>query len=107
MNELITIENGTAVLAPETAAKLAEFERKAKEIKEAEDEIRAKILEEMQQNDIKKIETDDMVISFVDASDRETFQTKEFRAEHADLYDEYVKITTVKPSVRIKLKESK
>ena len=107
MNELVKVENGTAVLAPETAAKLAEFERKAKEIKDAEDELRAKILEEMQENEIKKIETEEIVITFIEASDRETFQTKEFRAAHADLYDAFVKITPVKASVRIKIKEAK
>lgn len=107
MNELIKIENGTAVLAPETAAKLAEFERKAKEIKEAEDALRQRILEEMEANDLKSVETEDMLISYKAPYDRETLDSKKLRADHADLYDEYVKITAVKASVSIKLKGAK
>jgi hypothetical protein len=107
MNELIKIENGVAILSAETASKLAEFERKAKEIKEAEDALRQKILEEMEANDIKSVETEDMLITYKASYDRETLDSKKLRADHADIYDEYCKITAVKASVSIKLKGTK
>ena len=62
------------------------------------------LLEEMKNKGIKKIETPDVIISYVDASDRETFDTKQFREDNPDMYDEYVKFTPVKASIRIKAK---
>ena len=104
MNELITITDGVALLNAETSAKIAEFERKMKEIKEAEDALKQNILDEMSKKNILKIETEEMTISYIAPSDRETFDSKRFRAEHADLFDEYVKLSPVKASVRLKLK---
>ena len=94
--ELIKIKNNEINLNEETSKKLAEFELKIKEIKEQEDKIKQSIL--------KKIETDDVMISYVAPTDRETFDSKLFREEYSALYDEYVKITPVKSSIRIKVK---
>ena len=102
--ELIKIENDIALLDIETSAKIAEFERQAKAIKEQEDELKKAILEEMESKNIIKLETDDLMISYVSTTDRETFDSKAFREDHADLYDEYVKMTPAKSSIRIKVK---
>ena len=83
---------------------MAEFERQAKEIKAKEDELKQRILEEMESNGILKIETDDLVISYVAPTSRESFDSKAFRKANPDLYDEYVSISSVKASVRMKLK---
>lgn len=104
MNELIIIENDIATLDVETSAKIAEFERQMKSIKEQEDELRQAILNEMEEKNIIKLETDDLVITYIAPTDRETFDSKAFKAEHQDLYDEYVKISTVKSSIRLKVK---
>lgn len=104
MNNLITIRNGEALLDLETAEKIADFERKMKEIKEAEDELKKNILAEMEEKGIIKVETVDLVINYIAPTDRETFDKKAFREEHADLYDEFVKMSPVKASVRIKVK---
>lgn len=104
MNELIIIENDIATLDVETSAKIAEFERQMKAIKEQEDELRQAILNEMEEKNIIKLETDDLVITYIAPTDRETFDSKTFKAEHQDLYDEYVKISTVKSSIRLKVK---
>ena len=89
---------------PEIATKIVEFEKMAKEIKEKEDEIKKAILEEMENKGIVKVENDDFVISYIAPTDRETFDTKSFREAHADLYDEFIKLTPVKSTIRIKLK---
>ena len=102
--ELITITNNIAILDAETARNIAEFERAIKTIKEQEETLKTAILEEMERKNILKLETDDITISYIASFDRETFQTKEFKNDHADLYDNYVKMSPVKPSVRIKLK---
>ena len=107
MNELITIKDGATILDTKVAVQIAEFERKAKEIEEAEKALRDQILAEMEQKNIKSIETEDLMISYKASYDRESFQTKQLREDDPDLYDRYIKISTVKASVSIKLKEDK
>ena len=107
MNDIITVNEGIAILNPETASKIAECERKIKEIKDAEDALRTAILEAMEKQNVKKIETPELSITYKSPYDKETFQSKQFRADHPDLYDDYVSITTAKASIMIKLKEEK
>lgn len=104
MNELIRIRDGAVLLDPNTSREIAEFERRMKEIKEAEDKLKQEILAEMEEKNILKIDTSDVTISYIASTDRETFDSKAFRTDHADLYDEYVKLSPVRASVRIKVK---
>ena len=105
--DLITLNNGIALLEPEIAEKIAKFERKIKEIKEVEDNLRAGILEEMEAKGIRKLETEDFTITYKDSYEKEQFQTKQLRVDDPDLYDRYIKFTSVKSSIVIKLKEDK
>ena len=107
MNNLIMLQEGVAVLDPSTADKIADFERKMKEIKAAEDALKESILAEMEEKGILSIKTEQMTISYVGGSDRESFDSKKLRADDPDLYDKYVRMTPVKPSIRIKLNEVK
>ena len=102
--ELITLKDNLAILDVETAGKIADFEKMAKEIKAKEDELKKAILEEMQDKCLIKLETDQLVISFVSGTTRETLNTKSLKEELPDIYDTYVDIKPVKPSIRIKLK---
>lgn len=104
MNEIIKIEDGRAILDPETAYQIAHFERLIKTVKQREDNLRARIQEAMESHDIKKIETDDLILTYVPKCDRETFDSKRFRNDNPDMFDNYVKISQVKPSVRVKVK---
>ena len=104
MERLIEITDGVALLAVETASKIAEFERKMKEIKAQEDELRARILTEMETNGIKKVESDEVTITYKDSYDKESFDTKTFKQDFPDLFDDYVKISACKPSIMIRVK---
>ena len=59
------------------------------------------ILREMQVKGVIKIETDEMTISYIAPTDRESFDAKEFRKDCPQLYDEYVRLSPVKASIRI------
>lgn len=102
--KLINIENNVALLNADISKQIAEFEKTIKEIKEKEDNLKQAILNEMESKGIVKIDTDDLTINYIASADRETFDSKTFRENHADLYDEYIKFTPVKSSIRIKLK---
>lgn len=105
MKELIKIENGTSLLDTEVSNKIAEFERQIKLIKEAEDALKEMVKAEMEAKGILKVQdnTNGMTISYIAPYDKETFDSKKFKADKPDMYDEYVKLTPVKASIRIKI----
>lgn len=105
MMELIMIENGTPVLDRQVSAQIADFERQMNLLKDQEDRLKKMILKEMEEKGIIGIVTDDLTITYVPSYDREKFKSKEFKANHRDLYDDYVSMTNVKASIRIKPKE--
>ena len=102
--ELIKVENDLVLLDSEVSSRIADFERQMKIIKEQEDSLKQMILEEMESKGIVKIDTEDLTINYIAPTDRETFDSKSFKADHQDLYDEYIKMTPVKSSIRLKVK---
>lgn len=103
--ELIRLYGEAAILDGATAKHIADFEKMAKEIKAKEDALKAAILAEMESKGVLKLETDELNITYVAPTERETLETKTLREELPDIYDAYVKISPVKASIRIKLKE--
>ena len=104
MKELIAIENDIAVLDPVVSQQIADFERQAKVIKEKEDKLKQAILNEMENKNIIKIETDNLLINYIAPSERETLDSKKFKEELPQVFNEYVKFTPVKSSIRLKVK---
>ena len=104
MESLIKVENGTALMDPLVAEQIAAYEENIKKLKAAEEELKAQILAEMEDKGIIKIDNDFLTITYVAASDRETLDTKMLRADLPEIFDDYVKMTPVKASVRIKVK---
>ena len=105
MNELIKVENGNSILDPRISNRIAEFERQIKFIEEQEKVLKEAIRAEMEAKGILKVEdkTSGMTITYIAPTMRESFDSKKFKADKPDLYDEYVKLSPVKSSIRIKL----
>lgn len=103
--ELIVVYNGTALLKEEVSSKIAEFEKTMKEMKKKEDELREQILREMEEKGIKCVDSKEITITYKYPSTRETFDSKKFKEEHQDLYDEFINISNIKSSISIKLKD--
>lgn len=104
MNELIKVENGNVALVEDAVRTIVEIENMIKGLKAKKDEYTATLLEAMEANDIKKFDNEKLTITYIAPSDRETFDSKKFKEEHQDLYDEYVSMSKVKSSIRIKVK---
>lgn len=102
MNEIIIQENNT--LSEEIEKQIVSIEKRIKKLKEQEEAMKAALLSAMEAKNLIKLETDKMVISYVAPTDRESFDSKKFKEDNPDLYDEYVKISPVKSSIRIKVK---
>ena len=83
---------------------IVSIEKRIKKLKEQQDAMKAALLEAMETKNLIKLETDKLVISYVAPTDRESFDSKKFKEDNPDLYDEYVKISPVKSSIRIKVK---
>ena len=105
MEQLIRVENNNPILSSDVCVALKEIEKEIKYLKEKEELIKQSILEEMENRNILKLDNDNLTINYIAPSDRETFDSKKFKAEHQDLYDEYVRMTPVKSSIRIKVKD--
>lgn len=103
-NDMVIVQNGKALLDLEVSKALADFERQAAAIKAREDEIKAALLREMESKNIIKLETPELTIQYIAPFDRESFDTKKFKAEFPETYDIYAKISRVKGSVRVKVK---
>lgn len=105
MQELITMtEQGVGLLNVDVAQKIADFERKVNEIKDAEDKLKEAIKAEMAEKNIIKLETNDLLVTYVAPTTRESLDSKTLKAELPDIYDSYVKISNVKDSIRVKVK---
>lgn len=102
--ELIKVENHIVLASEELVNKVLEVKLLEDKLKAKKDDLTLTLMEEMRNKDIKKIETPDVIITYVEESERETFDSKQFREDYPDMYDEYIKFTKVKPSVRIKVK---
>lgn len=102
--ELITKENNNVQLNSEISLKIANFEKQVKAIKEAEDKLKAQILEEMEKYNITKLDTEELTITYVAPTYRETFDSKKLRTDNEELYNKYISLSSVKSSIRIKVK---
>lgn len=102
--ELIVTRNEVPVLSQDISVKLLEIEKSIKVLEETKKDLRDKLLEEMSDKGIIKLENDELSITMKEAYDRESFDKKQFKKDNPDLYDSYISMTTVAPSLLIKVK---
>ncbi|MGG5324209.1 hypothetical protein IGJ62_001844 [Enterococcus pernyi] len=84
---------------------MLEFEEKAKIIKAQQKDFRDQLYQKMEENDIKKIDTGDIVITRVLPAVRKSVDSTKLKKEQPDIYEQYLKESTTKGSIRIKEKE--
>ena len=105
MENLITVDkNGCVLLKNDTILKITEFERKIKQLEKEKEKFKKAIITEMEKEGIDKIETDFFTIKYIPGGYKQIFDAKEFRKKHGDVFDEFIKLSEVKSSIRIKLK---
>lgn len=84
---------------------MLEFKKKTKVLKEQQKEYRELLYQKMEENDIKKIDTGDIVITRVLPTTRLSVDSTRLKKEKPDIYDQYLKKAKVKGSIRIKEKD--
>ena len=103
-NELVVVDNGEAKIAQLLAYQLAMAEKKIKEIKQFQDDYKAKILTAMEEYGVIKIDNDGVRINYFPADVSTTFDTTAFKKDHPELYEQYLKITDKKSYIKIACK---
>lgn len=106
-SEIKRTDEATATTLPAIAdaeEKLIELKRQADEYAAKYDELKQGLLSIMQQSGVKKYESERIILTHKADTTRETFDSKTFRAEHADLYKQYVKSSVTKGGIIIKIK---
>jgi hypothetical protein len=104
INNFIVKKEDNYQLSNIVTSELKMIEEEKKELIRKEKTIREKLLKEMEEKNISKIETDDISITYKAPTERETFRTKDFKKDLPDLYDTYIEFTPVKSSLLIKIK---
>ena len=102
MANIVKMENGE--LSQESKKWLIALEKQRKLINDEYDSFKAELLKAMEENGVVKIENEDLIISYIASGEKETFDSKSFKKDHSEMYDQYVKFTPVKSSIRIKVK---
>lgn len=107
-NELVRVEEGQLIIAKEIINKIKDLENKKKQIDEIQKNFKEKILEVMENNDIKSFETNDKTLKITRTEGGKTtiFDSTKFAEEHHDLYIKYQKESNRKSSIRITVREN-
>lgn len=104
MNNIIERKDSDVALSEEVCEKIVSLEKQAKEIKKQQDSMKKEILDAMQKYGVLKLDNEFLKIAFIPEHDAEKFDSKTFKEENPDIYDSYVKLSKVKPSIRITVK---
>ena len=91
-------------MASDAINTIVEIEKQIKDLKALQDSYKENLLKEMEENNVLKVDTEELSISYVAPSTRETLDSKKLKEDLPDIYDLYVKFTDVKSSLRIKVK---
>lgn len=93
MNELIKVENDTAILESKMVEDLITVELQIKELKKIQDAYKETIRKAMEEKGVIKLadETTGLTISYIAAQNNlEKFNKDKFQEENPDIYDKYV-----------------
>lgn len=104
MNNIIERKDSDVMISEEVCERIISLEKHAKEIKKQQDNMKAEILDAMQKYGVLKLDNEFLKIALVPEHNAERFDSKTFKDENPDVYDMYVKISKVKPSIRITVK---
>lgn len=102
--ELIVYRDNVSYLSEGAEFDLCTLEKEIKRLSDLRDNLKNNLLEEMEKREIIRLESDTVTVTRLLPTTRETFDSKKFREDNPELYDEYVKFTPVKSSLRVKVK---
>lgn len=103
-NELVDV-NGKVLVTQEAVQAIVDIEKKIAELKKVQDTYKEELKAAMENNDIIKFDNDLLTVTYVAETTAERLDSKALKAECPDVYNAYCKISKVKASIRLKVKE--
>lgn len=85
---------------------IKDLQDKRTKLEESNNQIKEQIKQQMEVNNIKKYDNDYMSITYVAATQRVTVDSKKLKEKYNEIYNECSKVSDVKASIRIKVKEN-
>lgn len=110
MEQVIKREQGQLALPQEMIEKVMQYETAIKTLESFYKGLKDEIKSMMANNPdglVKKIDNEQLSITYVPPTFKDKFDEKRFREEHPELYIEYLKEIEVKDSLRITIKKVK
>lgn len=83
---------------------IGDLQDKQKELENKNNEIKEKLLIAMEQNDTKKYENDFLTITYVAPITKNIVDSAKLKSQFIDVYNQCLKVSNVKASIRIKVK---
>lgn len=106
IKEISTVTLDIAAIEQEASKAVAHLKQRLDSLREAETDLKSKLLVAMEKSGTTKFENDVLKISYVASSTRNSIDVTRLKEEKPDVAAEYMKQSSVKPSVRIKIKET-
>lgn len=103
-NFQVEVKNSDNIVCSESINELLYIERELKELNKRRDTIKEHILDVMVRTSMKSVKFDNMTITLKEGSVRSSLDSKSLKKDLPDVYDKYVKNTSVSPSLLITLK---
>lgn len=97
------IFNDEGILTPQGRNLIHRAEITYKAVKDAKEQIRDRVMEEMKKKGLVKVADDSLMVYIKDAYDKESLDTTRLKKEKPEIYDEYCKFSPVKESLVIKI----
>lgn len=83
--------------------RILEVQRKKRQILDEEAEIKAAILEQMQENQVEKLENANIKINYVEKFARRTVDGKKLKELYPDAFRDCTHVTEISPHIRVKV----
>lgn len=97
-------ETGDLVVTKEVINAIKQNEQIRREVKAFDTEFKARLKEAMEQHNIDKIESDELVVSYVAEHEQTRLDGEAVKSKDPTLYYDCLKESTVKASVRVRLR---
>lgn len=102
--EIVKIENGQIEIAKEFTKQYKEFLKLQLEMDLKMKEVKEKVKSAMEEYGITSFDNDDLTITYRKGTTRKSVDSKKLKEELPDIYEEYLKESTVASSVIVEVK---
>lgn len=110
MDELLKVYSNNEIeinnIEEKISLAISDLQEKRERLEKSNNEIKEQIKLQMEAKEIKKFENDYLTITYIAPTQRVTVDSKKLKEKYNEIYNECSKISNVKSSIRVKIKEN-